>query len=81
VLPVVLGSAGALFKCLDRATNETNIPMLGKRNCIASSTYTACRLSKCCVPTAILGKAKANLRIKGNDMRQIFCLSSYPILP
>jgi hypothetical protein len=26
VLPVVLGSAGTLFKCLDRATKEKNIP-------------------------------------------------------
>jgi hypothetical protein len=32
LLPVVLGSAGALFKCLERATKEKDIPNARKKN-------------------------------------------------
>jgi hypothetical protein len=31
LLPVVLGSAGTLFKCLDRATKEMDIPNARKK--------------------------------------------------
>jgi hypothetical protein len=40
LLPIVLGSAGTLFKCLDRATNEMDIPNARKREFTASSTFT-----------------------------------------
>jgi hypothetical protein len=41
LLPVVLWIAGTLFKSLDLATKEMDIPIAKKRNCTASSTYTA----------------------------------------
>jgi hypothetical protein len=31
LLPIVLGSAGTLFQCLDRATKETDIPNARKK--------------------------------------------------
>jgi hypothetical protein len=40
LLPVVLESAGTLFKCLDRATRRWTVPTLEIRNYTASFTYT-----------------------------------------
>jgi hypothetical protein len=40
LLSVVLGSAAAIFKCLDRATRDGQLLMLERRNFTASSTYT-----------------------------------------
>jgi len=64
LLPILLGSAGTLFKCIDCATKGTDIPNARKSKLytIASSTYIAYTLTQPCVATAILGKTKANLR-------------------
>jgi hypothetical protein len=72
LLPVVLGSAGTLFKCLDRATQEMEIPNARKeeKKQQASSTQSTTP----CVLTAIPGKTKANCSSKGKDKRQIASL-------
>jgi hypothetical protein len=72
LLPVVLGSAGTLFKCLDRATKEWTFLMPEKETIqqVTSSQHT--QSTKPSVPTPILGKTKANLRSKGE--RQIASL-------
>jgi hypothetical protein len=69
LLPIVLGSAVALFKCLDRATKEMDIPNARKKK-----LYSKLHLqpTKCCVPTAIPGETKA--RNKRNNKRQIASL-------
>jgi hypothetical protein len=73
LLPVVLGSAGTPFKCLERATKEMDIPNARRKKLyrkLHQYTYT----SKPCVPTAIPGKTKANCRSKGKNKRQIASL-------
>jgi hypothetical protein len=74
LLPVVLGSAGTLFKCLDRATKEMDISNARKRIHTVGFTCTVYTLYKPCVPTAILGKTKAICRNKGKNKRQIASL-------
>jgi len=73
LLPIVLWSAGTLFKCLDRATTEMDIPNARKRK-LYSHLHSIHTLQNC-VPTAILGKTQANLRSKGKNKRQIASLS------
>jgi hypothetical protein len=49
-LPVVLVSAGKLFRCLDRATKERTFPMPEARNCTASFFYTGYTVCKAWCP-------------------------------
>jgi hypothetical protein len=92
LLPIVLGCAGTLFKCLDRATKEIcldratkemDIPNARKRNYTASSTYTVYTVytqsTKPCVPMAIPGKTKAYCRSKGKNKRQMASLPTQPV--
>jgi hypothetical protein len=72
LLSVVLGSAGTLFCCLDRATKEWTTPMPEEQTYTSSFTYTAYTVYKSLTTP---GKTKANLRSKGNDKRQI---TSFP---
>jgi hypothetical protein len=59
LLPIVLGSAGTLFKCLDRATKEMDIPNARNRNITASSTYTVYTVYKTLCPNDDTWKDKS----------------------
>jgi hypothetical protein len=63
LLPVVLGSAGTLCKCLDRATKEMDIlyTTLEKRNYTASFTYTVYTVRSLC-PNGNTWKDKSHLQ-------------------
>jgi hypothetical protein len=74
VLPVVLGSAGTLFKCLNRATKKRTFPMSEQTNTRQASIIQHTQSTGPFVPTTILGKTKANLRSRGMDKRQISSL-------
>jgi hypothetical protein len=58
LLPVVLASAGTLFKCLERATNEMDIPNARKRNYTASYIFTAYTVCRTLCPNADTWKDK-----------------------
>jgi hypothetical protein len=77
LLPIILGSAGAFFKCLDRARKE-----MGIANARKGKLYSKLPLqsTRPCVPTAIPGKIKANRRSKGKNKRQIASLPA-PFCP
>jgi hypothetical protein len=78
LLPVVLGSAGTLFKFLDRATKEMDIPN-ARRKKLYSKLQLHCVYCLPCVPTAIPGKTKANCRSKGKNKRQIASLPTHSV--
>jgi hypothetical protein len=67
LLPVVLGSAGTLFKCLDRATKEMDIPNARKRIYTASSTYTVYTVYKTLCPNGDTWKDKSQLQKQGDE--------------
>jgi hypothetical protein len=75
VLPVVLGSAGTRFTCLDPA-QKNDIPNARKSIQQATPTHS----TKPCVSMTIPGKAKANILSKGKDKKQIASLPT-PICP
>jgi hypothetical protein len=75
LLPVVLGITGILFKCLERATKEMDNPQCQKKETIQQGTFSQhTQSAEPCVPTAIPGKTKATIRIKGKDKREIASL-------
>jgi hypothetical protein len=81
LLPIVLGSAGTLFKCLHRATQEMDISNARKIETLQQAPATQyTRSTKPCVSAAIPGKTKANRRSKGNNKRQVVFLP-IPICP
>jgi hypothetical protein len=67
LLPIVLGSAGTLFKCLDRATKEMDIPNARKKNYTASSTYTVYTVYKTLCPNGGTRKDKKKLQKQGEE--------------
>jgi hypothetical protein len=67
LLPIVLGSAGTLFKCLDRATKEIDIPNTTKRNYTASSTYTVYTVDKTLCPNGDTWKDKSQVQKQGEE--------------
>jgi hypothetical protein len=75
LLPSVLGSAGTLLKCLERATKEMDISNARSRKLYGKlHLHSIHSLQNLVSPTAIPGKTKANIRIKGKDKRQIASL-------
>jgi hypothetical protein len=62
LLPIVLGSAGTLFKCLDRATKEMDIPNARKTNYTASWTCTVYTVYKTLRPNGDTWKDKSQLQ-------------------
>jgi hypothetical protein len=67
LLPIVLGSSGTLFKCLDCATKEIDIPNARKRNYTASSTYTVYTVYKTLCPNGGTWKDKIQLQKQGEE--------------
>jgi hypothetical protein len=66
LLPVVLGSAGTLFKCLDRATKEMDIPN-ARKTYTASFTYTVYTVYKTLCPNDDTWKDKSQLQKQGEE--------------
>jgi hypothetical protein len=80
LLPIVLGSAGIPFKCLNRETKKMEFIMLEKRIQPQASLTQHTQSTKPYISTVVPGKTKANLRNKGKDKRHIVSLST-PICP
>jgi hypothetical protein len=76
----VLGSAGTLFKCLDRATKELDIPNARKKKLYSKlHLHSIHSLQNLVSQLTIPGKTKANCRSKGKNKRQIASLPTQPV--